>query len=108
MSESNTKLVEGILANLPMFRHVARVRLPANKTIIASRLGITKEIFSRLLHELSAPERSGARRRRRAGGEAGVEHALGSVLAEIDEIAKATFRSISIAAMLKLVERRRA
>jgi CRP/FNR family transcriptional regulator, dissimilatory nitrate respiration regulator len=31
----------------------ARVRLPANKTIIASRLGVTKETFSRLLHELS-------------------------------------------------------
>ncbi|HUN67481.1 MAG TPA: Crp/Fnr family transcriptional regulator [Burkholderiales bacterium] len=32
----------------------ARVRLPANKTVIASRLGITKETFSRLLHELSS------------------------------------------------------
>lgn len=32
----------------------ARVRLPANKTVIASRLGITKETFSRLLHELTA------------------------------------------------------
>jgi CRP-like cAMP-binding protein len=32
----------------------ARVRLPANKTVIASRLGITKETFSRLLHELIA------------------------------------------------------
>jgi CRP-like cAMP-binding protein len=32
----------------------ARVRLPANKTVIASRLGITKETFSRLLHELAA------------------------------------------------------
>lgn len=31
----------------------SRVRLPANKTVIASRLGITKETFSRLLHELS-------------------------------------------------------
>jgi CRP-like cAMP-binding protein len=31
----------------------ARVRLPANKTVIASRLGVTKETFSRLLHELS-------------------------------------------------------
>jgi len=30
-----------------------RVRLPANKTVIASRLGITKETFSRLLHELT-------------------------------------------------------
>jgi CRP-like cAMP-binding protein len=32
----------------------ACVRLPANKTVIASRLGVTKETFSRLLHELSA------------------------------------------------------
>jgi CRP-like cAMP-binding protein len=32
----------------------ARVRLPANKTVIASRLGITKETFSRLMHELIA------------------------------------------------------
>jgi CRP-like cAMP-binding protein len=31
-----------------------RVRLPANKTVIASRLGVTKETFSRLLHELTA------------------------------------------------------
>jgi CRP-like cAMP-binding protein len=32
----------------------ARVRLPANKSVIASRLGVTKETFSRLLHELTA------------------------------------------------------
>jgi CRP-like cAMP-binding protein len=32
----------------------ARVRLPANKTVIASRLGVTKETFSRLLHELTS------------------------------------------------------
>ncbi len=31
----------------------ARVRLPANKTVIASRLGVTKETFSRLLHDLT-------------------------------------------------------
>jgi CRP-like cAMP-binding protein len=31
----------------------ARVRLPANKTVIASRLGITKETLSRLLHDLT-------------------------------------------------------
>ena len=31
----------------------SRVRLPANKTVIASRLGITKETFSRLLRELA-------------------------------------------------------
>ena len=55
----------------------------------------------------SAPGRSGAPRRRRASSEAGVERAVGSVLAEIDEIAKATFRSISVATMLKLIRRRR-
>jgi Rrf2 family protein len=54
-----------------------------------------------------APGRSGRPRRRRAGAEAGVERAVGSVLEEIDEIAKATFRSISIATMLKLIERQR-
>jgi len=32
----------------------ARVRLPANKSVIASRLGVTKETFSRLLHELTS------------------------------------------------------
>ena len=31
----------------------AQVRLPANKTVIASRLGVTKETFSRQLHELT-------------------------------------------------------
>jgi Rrf2 family protein len=55
----------------------------------------------------AAPGKSGTPRRRRAGGEAGVERAVGSVLEEIDEIAKATFRSISIATMLKLVQRQR-
>ena len=60
-----------------------------------------------LFENLNAPARSGAPRRRRAGGEAGVERALATVLAEIDEIAKATFRSISIATMLKLIGRRR-
>jgi len=48
----------------------------------------------------------GSATRRRAG--AGVELAIGSVLDEIDEIAKATFRSITIATMLKLIERQRA
>ena len=43
--------------------------------------------------------------RRRAGG--GLELAVGSVLDEIDEIAKATFRSITIATMLKIVTRKR-
>ena len=52
--------------------------------------------------------------RRKAGPATGVaapfevEDALGVVLKEIDEIAKATFRSITLDTMLKLVERRRA
>jgi len=61
-----------------------------------------------LFENFSAPARSSAPRRRRAAAEAGVERAVGTVLEEIDEIAKATFRSISIATMLKLVTRRRA
>ncbi len=42
------------------------------------------------------------------GAATDVGSALGMVLDEIDDIAKATFRSISIETMLKLVERRRA
>ena len=68
-----------------------------------------------MFEDISAPRRTpakGARRRRAtADGSAApheVEDALGVVLAEIDEIAKATFRSITLATMLKLVERRRA
>ncbi len=37
-----------------------------------------------------------------------VDQALAQVLGEIDGIAQATLRSISIATMLKLVDRRRA
>ena len=66
-----------------------------------------------LFENISAPK-SGAGRRtaRRAKAEVGaaafeVEDAFGVVLAEIDEIAKATFRSITLETMLKLVERRR-
>ncbi|MEK7360590.1 MAG: Rrf2 family transcriptional regulator [Pseudomonadota bacterium] len=36
-----------------------------------------------------------------------VGRALGAVMAEIDEIAKATFRSITVDTMLKLIERQR-
>jgi Rrf2 family protein len=68
-----------------------------------------------LFEDISAPRRApvkGARRRRAAvdGGAAPheVEDALGVVLVEIDEIAKATFRSITLDTMLKLIERRRA
>jgi Rrf2 family protein len=67
-----------------------------------------------LFEDISAARRApakGARRRPASDGSAApheVEEALGVVLAEIDEIAKATFRSITLATMLKLVERRRA
>jgi Rrf2 family nitric oxide-sensitive transcriptional repressor len=44
---------------------------------------------------------------RRRGRRAEVERALGTVFAEIDEISRATLRSISIATMLKLIERQR-
>jgi Rrf2 family protein len=40
-------------------------------------------------------------------GSTDVGRALGVVLAEIDDIAKATFRSITIGTMLKLIERQR-
>jgi len=69
-----------------------------------------------LFEDISAPQRSSARASRGAGrrrpssrGAAAfeVEQALGIVLAEIDEIARATFRSITLDTMLKLVERRR-
>ena len=66
-----------------------------------------------LFEDISAPRRAiakGARRRSATDGIAApqeVEDALGVVLKEIDEIAKATFRSITLDTMLKLVERRR-
>jgi Rrf2 family nitric oxide-sensitive transcriptional repressor len=64
-----------------------------------------------LFEEISAPRRGGRRpaRREAASGAAPVEveDAVAVVLAEIDEIAKATFRSITLATMLKLVARRR-
>jgi Rrf2 family protein len=50
------------------------------------------------------PGRSGVSPRRR---DAGVERAVGTVLAEIDAMAEATLRSITIATMLKLRERQR-
>jgi CRP-like cAMP-binding protein len=53
---SGTQRVAAYLHGLadPPSSNPARVRLPANKTVIASRLGVTKETFSRLLHELSS------------------------------------------------------
>ena len=50
-------------------------------------------------------DRSG--RNRQPGSATDAGRALGVVLAEIDEIAVATFRSITIDTMLKLIERRR-
>jgi len=52
---SGTQRIAAFLHSLadPSIPAPARVRLPANKTVIASRLGITKETFSRLLHELT-------------------------------------------------------
>ncbi len=53
---SGTQRVAAYLHGLadPPSSSPARVRLPANKTVIASRLGVTKDTFSRLLHELSS------------------------------------------------------
>lgn len=48
---------------------------------------------------------SGAQRHRARDPAAAVNLALDAVLSEIDEIAKATFSSITLATMLKLVER---
>lgn len=59
-----------------------------------------------LFEHVGATEGAGLARRRQ-GRKEGVEGALGSVFAEIDEISRATLRSISIATLLKLVERQR-
>ena len=48
-----------------------------------------------------------AGRNRQPGGSTDVGRALAAVLGEIDEIAKATFRSITVGTMLKLIERQR-
>lgn len=65
-----------------------------------------------LFEDISAPKGAPRRAGRRARPETGaaayeVEEAVGVVLSEIDEIAKATFRSITLDTMLKLIERRR-
>ncbi len=57
----------------------------------------------RMFEELSVPESE----RREPGERTPVGHALAVVLAEIDEIATATFSSITIATMLRLLERQR-
>ena len=43
--------------------------------------------------------------RRRAGRRPGIEKGISTIVTEIEEIAKATLQSISIATMLKLIER---
>ena len=55
-----------------------------------------------LFEDVSAPTRTLGG----AGARTGIERGLGMVLTEIDEIAKATFASITLASMLKLLERR--
>ena len=50
-------------------------------------------------------KRVGGRSRARAGGD--IEHAIDTVLAEIDETARATFGSITLETMLKLAARPR-
>ena len=65
-----------------------------------------------LFEDISARSAARPRAARRAGEPSAaapfeVDEALGVVLGEIDEIARATFRSITLATMLKLIERRR-
>ena len=57
-----------------------------------------------LFETINAPARGAVTRRR---GSVGVERAVGTVLSEIDAMAGATLHSISIATMLKLIERQR-
>ncbi len=63
-----------------------------------------------LFEEIGAARRAGARgprRGERAAAAGEVEAALAVVFAEIDELARATFGSITLQTMLRLVERRR-
>ncbi len=55
-----------------------------------------------MFEDISTPEGE----RRDAGEQTPVGQALGVVLGEIDEIAKATFSSITFATLLRLIERR--
>lgn len=50
---SATQRVIGYLLSLPGEGSETRVRLPAQKSLIASRLNLTPEYFSRILHELA-------------------------------------------------------
>ena len=58
-----------------------------------------------LFEALGTPARAPARRRTRRGAHAGLEGAIGVVLAEIDAMAEATLRSITIATLLKIAAR---
>jgi CRP-like cAMP-binding protein len=51
---SATQRVIGYLARLEEDGASGRVTLPAQKTLVASRLNLTPEYFSRILHELAA------------------------------------------------------
>ena len=57
-----------------------------------------------LFEPIGATAKGRAPRRRSS---AGVERAIGTILTEIDAMAEATLRSISIATLLKLVQRQR-
>ena len=63
-----------------------------------------------LFEEIGAVRRPSTRATRRSESAAGageIEAALAVVFAEIDELARATFRSITLQTMLGLIERRR-
>ena len=60
-----------------------------------------------LFESIGAPARGTGPRPRRQGAGTGVERAVGTVLSEIDAMAEATLRSISIATLLKLMVRQR-
>jgi Rrf2 family protein len=60
-----------------------------------------------LLDVIELFEEIGATHRPKAGKAAEIEAALAVVFAEIDELARATFGSITLQTMLRLVERRR-
>jgi DNA-binding IscR family transcriptional regulator len=60
-----------------------------------------------LLDVIELFEEIGATHRPKAGKAAEIEAALAVVFAEIDELARATFGSITLQTMLRLIERRR-
>ncbi len=69
---------------------------------IAQRYGVSSDVVS-LFEDLG-----GDPSRREEGDDTPVGRALAAVLSEIDEIAKATFSTITLATMLRLIERQRA